>query len=64
MRDWWGGGGSRLNILLILMAITAFSLESDKETTAIKAIIFGAYHSAQFYGELRAKKISVENKLL
>ena len=31
-----------LNILLIFMTITAFSLESDKETTDIKAIFYGA----------------------
>ena len=40
-----GGGGGRLGVkysLLIFMTITAFSLESDKETTDIKAIFYGA----------------------
>ena len=40
-----GGGGGRPGVkysLLIFMTITAFSLESDKETTDIKAIFYGA----------------------
>ena len=39
---WLEVGDQGLNILLIFMTITAFSLESDKETTDIKAIFYGA----------------------
>ena len=61
MAGWWVVGYQGLNILLIFMTITAFSLESDKETTDIKAIFYGAYLSLTFSPKIPQSAPKTEN---